>query len=107
MKAKLFAVVLSLSFLSNYCIAANVPETKSTKPSQQIINKKININTANSDELSNSFKGIGQKRAENIVQYRKDHGNYKAVSDLANVKGIGQNFVERNMDELNATFSVE
>ncbi len=106
MKAKLFAIVLSLSLLSNFCLAANSPDVK-TQPPSQTIHKKINLNTASATELMNSFKGIGKKRAENIVNYRNEHGKYKDIADLANVKGIGENFVKKNADALQATYAIE
>lgn len=106
MKAKLFAVVLSLSFLSNYCLATNIPDKNSLQPPSQSVNKKINLNTASITELTNSFKGIGEKRAQNIINYRTEHGKFKDITELAKVKGIGQKFIERNLDGLKKTFSL-
>lgn len=54
---------------------------------------KIDINKAGVDELS-SIKGIGVKKAEAIVKYRKSHGKFKSYDDLENVKGIGPSLVE-------------
>lgn len=54
---------------------------------------KININTASVEELS-SIKGIGTKKAEAIVKYRKSHGKFKNYDDLENVKGIGPALVD-------------
>jgi competence protein ComEA len=67
---------------------------------------KININTANAENLSRAFKGIGPKRAEAIVHYREAHGAFKSVQELAQVKGIGRAFVERNQVELEKTFDI-
>lgn len=47
----------------------------------------ININHATVKELI-SLKGIGPKRAKAIVAYRKGHGKFKSVDDLARVKGV-------------------
>ncbi len=108
MKAKLFAIALSLSFLSNVGIAATSPDTKTKQPSSSpTINKKINLNTATVAELTNSFKGIGEKRANNIVSYRTEHGKYTNINDLAKVKGIGQAFVNKYSTELQSIFSIE
>lgn len=107
MKAKLFAAVLSFTLLSNTCLAANVADIKPVKSISQTINQKINLNTASVTELTNSFKGIGVKRAQNIVNYRTEHGNFKDVTEIANVKGIGKNFVAKNSIELKNTFSTE
>ena len=49
--------------------------------------EKVNINTANEDELT-TIPGIGQTRAEAIVAYRKKHGDFKSVEEIMNVSGI-------------------
>ena len=51
--------------------------------------KKININTANKEELQ-SISGIGPALAEKIVSYRNTNGKFKKVEDLKNVNGIGE-----------------
>ncbi len=50
---------------------------------------KVNINTASAEELT-TLPGIGEKKAEDIVKYRKKNGNFKNIEDLTNVKGIGE-----------------
>ena len=55
---------------------------------------KVNINTANVDELA-TLPGIGPAKAEAIVKYRKDHGKFKKVEDLKEVKGIGDKIIEK------------
>ena len=49
----------------------------------------ININTASAKQISMALKGVGPKKAEAIVQYRKAHGPFKSLQELQNVKGIG------------------
>ena len=66
--------------------------------------QKIDINTANVDALKHAFKGIGLKRAEAIVQYREVHGQFKSIQALAQVKGLGRSFVERNEPALEKIF---
>ena len=48
----------------------------------------VNINTATKDELK-ALKGIGDTRAQDIIDYRKKNGDFKSVDDLEKVKGIG------------------
>ena len=48
----------------------------------------VNINTASKDELK-MLKGIGDTRAQDIIDYRTKNGNFKSVDDLEKVKGIG------------------
>jgi competence protein ComEA len=49
---------------------------------------KININTATVEELD-TLPRIGIVLAQRIVDYRAEHGAFKAIEDIKNVKGIG------------------
>ena len=60
---------------------------------------KININQASVQEIA-ELKGIGVSYAERIVQYRKDHGPFKAPEDIVNVRGIGPKALEANKDRI-------
>ena len=53
----------------------------------------VNINTATLEELQ-TIKGIGKKKAEAILQYRKEHGTFRTKEDLLQVKGIGKKALE-------------
>lgn len=54
----------------------------------------INLNRAGVYELQ-LLPGIGEKRAQDIVDYRETHGPFRSVDELTNVKGIGQATVEK------------
>jgi competence protein ComEA len=60
----------------------------------------VNVNNADAKTISESLKGIGQTKAEAIVQYRSDNGAFKSLNDLTNVKGIGEKTVENNADDI-------
>ena len=60
----------------------------------------ININTANIESLAKNIKGVGVKKAQAIVQYRKTHGPFKRIDDLVKVKGIGPKLLEKNRADL-------
>ena len=51
-------------------------------------NAKININTANIEEWV-SLQGIGEKKAESIVEHREKIGSFATIDDLKTVKGVG------------------
>ena len=55
---------------------------------------KININTANSAELD-SLSGIGPSKAEAIIKYREENGNFKTIEEIKNVTGIGEGLSEK------------
>ncbi len=52
----------------------------------------LDINTASAEEFV-KVKGIGAKKAERIISYRKEHGKFNSVEELKNVKGIGDKIV--------------
>ena len=49
----------------------------------------VDVNHADASQLM-TLKGIGVKRAAQIVAYRQAHGLFKTVSDLSHVRGIGE-----------------
>lgn len=59
----------------------------------------VNINTANKEALM-EINGIGEKRAEAIIEYREKHGRFSSLDDLTKVRGIGQSVVDKNRERL-------
>lgn len=60
-----------------------------TLNAQQTARPKVNINAATLAQLE-YLPGIGKLIAQRIVDYRIEHGQFRQVSDLLQVKGIGQ-----------------
>lgn len=61
--------------------------------------EKININTASADELMD-LKGIGEKKAAAIIEFREANGNFKQPEDLMKVSGIGPKTFEANKNRI-------
>jgi competence protein ComEA len=59
----------------------------------------VNINTATAEQLQ-LLPGIGEKKAEEIIKYRKEKGEFKAIEDIKNVKGIGDKVFEKIKDNI-------
>ncbi len=49
----------------------------------------VNINTATIQELT-TLNGIGDAKAQDIIDYRTLNGNFKTIEDIKNVSGIGE-----------------
>lgn len=60
--------------------------------------QRVDINTASAEEIATSLDGVGMAKAQAIVQYRSDHGPFRAVDDLVSVKGIGRATLDRNRE---------
>ncbi|WP_346876489.1 helix-hairpin-helix domain-containing protein [Clostridium sp. UBA5712] len=60
---------------------------------------KININKATVDELM-TIPGIGQVKAQSIVDYRNENGKFKSVDELTNITGIGVKTLEKLRDKV-------
>ncbi len=54
----------------------------------------VNINAADVKALE-ALPGIGAAKAQAIVDYRTEHGEFKTIEDLTKVKGIGEKIVEK------------
>lgn len=60
---------------------------------------RIRLNSATVEQLQ-QLHGIGQKKAEAIIEYRNTHGKFKRVEDIQLVKGIGPALFAKNQVRL-------
>ena len=78
-------------------VCAQEPEAEPVEaevPEGEAASVVININTASAEELA-TLEGIGEKTAQNIVEYREGNGPFAAIEDIKNVKGIGDKKFEK------------
>jgi competence protein ComEA len=61
---------------------------------------QVDVNSADARALAEALDGVGLSKAEAIVAYRKQHGPFETLDDLAKVEGIGPHILERNRDAI-------
>ncbi len=62
--------------------------------------EKVNINTANAEQIAAALNGVGDNKTKAIVEYRSSHGKFKSIESLENVDGIGEKTVASNKDKI-------
>ncbi|MBO1254124.1 helix-hairpin-helix domain-containing protein [Alteromonas sp. 5E99-2] len=60
---------------------------------------KVNINNADVSTLV-ALPGIGQSKAEAIVQYRQENGSFTQIEELKQVKGIGDKLFAKLLTQI-------
>lgn len=71
-----------------------VAPSRSSGQAPETVARVINLNTASGAELE-LLPGIGPALAARILEYRKEHGRFRSVDELDNVKGIGPRTLEK------------
>lgn len=79
------ATVQSSSVLTSATATASTAKVQTT---QNATSFPVNINTATVSELI-AVPNLGEKRASDIIAYREAIGGYTSVSQIKNIKGIG------------------
>ena len=59
----------------------------------------ININLATKEELM-KLNGVGEAKAELIINYRQAKGGFKDIKDIMKIKGIKQKFFDKIKDKI-------
>lgn len=66
---------------------------------EDLVSQKISINSASYEELL-KLNGIGQSRAEAIIEYRTKNNGFKQIEELMNIDGIGQALFDKIKDDI-------
>lgn len=108
MKARFLAMLMSFFVFTLPTHASTDLGSKKHSPveNNSVSHVKIDLNKADVSQLTGSFKGIGNKRAQAIIAYRESHSGFKSLEELGEVKGFGQHFIEANREKLKEVFVI-
>lgn len=79
--------------------AAPSSSSASSSPSTSARGGKVNINSANAEQLM-GIDGIGEATAAKIIAYREENGPFKSIEDIKDVSGIGDKKFESMKDSI-------
>lgn len=103
--SKLLTLVVAAAFFCAFCMVVSssaAEEATKAAPAKPVLSGKININTANAEQLE-MLPRIGTKTVQSIIEYRTQNGPFKKIEDITNVKGIG----EKTLEELKGYIILE
>ncbi|WP_105104344.1 ComEA family DNA-binding protein [Microbulbifer pacificus] len=95
---KLFRIPLALLFALSMMLM-NVQSVSAEEPVVQE-QMSVNLNTATAEELSSALEGVGPAKAQLIIQYRDQIGQFSSIEQLLEVKGIGVATLEKNKERI-------
>lgn len=80
---------------------AAIPDNSNTSSdtSSATLNLKINLNTASKEELT-KLSGIGEAKAQDIIDYRNTNGSFKTIEEIKNISGIGDALFAKIKDNI-------
>ncbi len=87
---------------NNACITEEDEKAKLDEEKTETSNiqtGKVNINTADIETLQ-TLTGIGEVKAQAIIDYRNKNGGFKTLEDIKNVSGIGDSVYEKIKDNI-------
>lgn len=61
--------------------------------------KRVNINTAGKEELM-TLTGIGEAKAQSILDYREEHGSFASIEDLMQIEGIKEGVFNKIKEDI-------
>lgn len=76
-----------------------ISNTEKSTNQNNNLNTLVNINNA-SKEVLMTLNGIGESKAQKIIEYRETNGNFKTIDELKKVTGIGESIYAKIKDSI-------
>lgn len=80
-------------------IVTNPDSNKDIINSNEVVDNKVSINDGTKEELM-TLSGIGEVKAQAIIDYRNKNGKFSKIEDLMNVSGIGESTYNQIKDNI-------
>ena len=80
-------------------IVTNPDSNKEISNSNEVVDNKVSINNGTKEELM-TLSGIGEVKAQAIIDYRNKNGKFSKIEDLMNVSGIGESTYNQIKDNI-------
>lgn len=71
--------------------------SKETQTDSGVAEKRINLNTAELSELT-TIPGIGEAKAQMIIEYRSENGSFRSTEDIMKISGIKEGIYNQIKD---------
>jgi competence protein ComEA len=96
------------SLIAGFSLAATASQTNSPAPAPATVQAAtavapvavVNLNTADASTLEQVLVGVGEVKAQAIVEYRNANGPFTSVDQILEVKGIGAATLEKNRSKM-------
>lgn len=83
--------------IANSAQTATIDSLVTTAPSTA---EKVSINSATNEQFVKILQGIGAKKAQAIIDYRKEYGPFTSIEQLREVPGFGDKLFQLNQHKL-------
>ena len=60
----------------------------------------VDLNKADAETIARELNGVGTARAQAIVEYRDEFGEFRSEEELLNVTGIGRHILDVNRSNI-------
>lgn len=90
------ALALFCCLVLGFAQLAQAAETQVDTTSIENTVETVSINTADAEAIAAALKGVGLKKAQAIIEWRNQNGQFTRLEQLLEIKGIGEKTLEKN-----------